>query len=119
MFSNIFFSSILYSIEYGIGRKNIKWPTKLISVRFAVRIAVVHVLAVRSGVRETFQAFAALKWLLAAVQTLVFSQMVFVFERFRTFEAFVGTLTCLDGIMENALSHFVLFWVTRIKSVVE
>ena len=42
----------------------------------------VHVLAVRAGVREPFATFIALEWLFAAVQAFVLGQVVFVFEGF-------------------------------------
>lgn len=63
-----------------------------VPVGLAVRVAVVHVLAVRTGVGESLQTLAALERLLAAVQPLVFRQVVLVFERLRTFDALVGTL---------------------------
>lgn len=63
-----------------------------IPVRLAVRVAVVHVLAVRARVGEPLQALAALEGLFAGVEPLVFRQVVLVLERLRTFEAFVGAL---------------------------
>lgn len=65
-----------------------------VPVGLAVRVAVVHVLAVRSGVREPLQALAALEWFLAAVQALVLRQVVFVLEGLWTLDALVGALTC-------------------------
>jgi hypothetical protein len=53
----------------------------------------VHVLAVGARVGEAFQALGTLKGLFATVQPFVFGEVVFVFERLRTFDAFVGTLT--------------------------
>ena len=50
--------------------------------RLAVFVAMVHVLAVRAGVREPFATFIALEWLFAAVQAFVLGQVVFVFEGF-------------------------------------
>lgn len=77
-----------------------------IPVRLAVRVAVVHVLAVRARVGEPLQALAALEGLLAAVQALVLRQVVLVLERFRTLEAFVGTLAC-----KVEESNVVLFFI--------
>lgn len=72
---------------------NIGWSC-LIPVRLADRESMVHVLAVGAGVRELFQALAALERLLARVQPLVLRQVVFVLERFRTLQALVRTLAC-------------------------
>lgn len=55
---------------------------QLISVRLAVRVAMIHVLTVRTRMREPLQAFSTLKWLLTAVQSLVLRQVVFVLKRF-------------------------------------
>lgn len=66
----------------------------LLSVRFAVGVSMVHVLAVGAGVREAFEAFAALEGFFSRVQSLVFSQMVLMFEGFWAFLAFVWALTC-------------------------
>lgn len=65
-----------------------------VPVRFAVRVAVVHVLAVGTRVRESLQTLAALEWFLAAVQSLVLCEMVFVLEGLWTLDAFVGALAC-------------------------
>ena len=54
----------------------------------------VHVLAVRTRVREPLEALIALKRFLAAVQTFVLGQMVFVLESFRADITFVRALTC-------------------------
>lgn len=54
----------------------------------------VHVLAVAARVREALQALGALKWLLAAVQTLVLREVVLVLEGLWTLYALVGSLTC-------------------------
>lgn len=66
-------------------------------VGLAVRVSVVHVLAVGSGVRESFEAFATLEWFLAAVQPLVLCQVVFVLEGLWTLDALVRALTCVGG----------------------
>lgn len=66
---------------------------RLLSVGLAVRVPVVHVLAVRTRMGEPLQALAALERLLAAVQTLVLGQMVLVLEGFRTLVALVRPLT--------------------------
>lgn len=58
----------------------------------------VHVLAVRSRVGETLQALGTLKGLLAAVQTLVFRQVVFMLKRLRALVALVRTLTCKENL---------------------
>lgn len=50
-------------------------------------------LAVRTRVRETFKTLRTLERFLAAVQTLVLGQVVFVFERLRADVALVGALT--------------------------
>lgn len=50
-------------------------------MRGAVVVAVVHVLAERTRVRESFAALATLERLLPAVQALVFRQVVLVLER--------------------------------------
>jgi len=55
---------------------------------------VVHVLAVRAGVREPFHALGTLERFLAAVQPLVLGQVVFVFERLRAHVALVRSLIC-------------------------
>lgn len=65
----------------------------LFSVGLAVRVAVVHVLAVGARVREAFEALTALERLLAAVQPFVFGQVVLVLERFGALVAFVRPLT--------------------------
>ena len=56
--------------------------------------AVVHVLAVRSRMREPFQTFLALERLLSAVKSLVLRQVVLVFERLGAHVALVRSLTC-------------------------
>lgn len=67
----------------------------------------VHVLAVRAGVREAFETLLTLERLLAAVQSLVLRQVVLVFERFRTHVALVRALTCDDKSVELISSlHF-------------
>lgn len=64
----------------------------LFSVGLAVRVTVVHVLAVGAGVREALEALGALEGLFAAVQPLVFSQMMLVLERSWTLHAFIWPL---------------------------
>lgn len=83
-----------------------------IPVRLAVRVAMVHVLAVRARVGEPLQALATLEGLLAAVQALVLRQVVLVLERLRTLEAFVGTLAC-QGEENNVVLFFVYFQVNQ------
>lgn len=64
----------------------------LFSVRLAVRVTMIHVLAVRARVREALQALGALEGLFPAVQPLVFGQMVLVLERPCALHAFVRPL---------------------------
>lgn len=64
----------------------------LFSVGLAVRITMIHVLAVGAGVGEALEALGALEGLFAAVQPLVFSQMMLVLERSWTLHTFVGPL---------------------------
>lgn len=52
----------------------------------------IHVLAIGAGVREALEALGALEGLFAAVQPLVFSQMMLVLERSWTLHAFVRPL---------------------------
>lgn len=54
----------------------------------------IHVLAVGAGVREALEALGALKGLFAAVQSLVFGQMMLMFERPWALHAFVRPLPC-------------------------
>lgn len=56
-------------------------PVGVRVLRAAELVAVVDVLAVRPGVAERLAALGTAVGLLAAVETLVFRQMVFVFER--------------------------------------
>lgn len=63
-------------------------------VGLAVRVSMVHMLAVGTRVRESFETFATLEWFLAAVQPFVLRQVVLVFEGLWTLDALVGTLTC-------------------------
>lgn len=49
---------------------------RLLPVRLAVAISVVHVLAVGAGMREALEAFAAFEGLLARVQAFVFGLLV-------------------------------------------
>lgn len=58
----------------------------------------IHMLAVGAGVREALEALGALKRLFAAMQPLVFSQMMLVLERSWTLHAFVWPLPCNDII---------------------
>lgn len=44
---------------------------RLLSVRFAVRVTMVHVLAIGTRMREPFETFTALERLFAAVKALV------------------------------------------------
>lgn len=64
----------------------------LFSVGLTVRITMIHVLAVGAGVREALEALGALEGLFAAVQTLMFSQVMLVLERSWTLHTFVGPL---------------------------
>lgn len=66
----------------------------LFSIRLAVRVTMIHVLAVGAGVREALEALGALEGLFAAVQSLVFGQMVLVLERPWALHAFVRPLPC-------------------------
>jgi hypothetical protein len=54
----------------------------------------VHVLAVGAGVGEPLQTLLALERLFAAMQSLVFRQVVLVLEGFRAHVALVRALTC-------------------------
>ena len=54
----------------------------------------IHMLAVRTRMREALETLLALEGLLAAVQTLVLRQVMLVFECLGTHVALVGTLTC-------------------------
>lgn len=65
----------------------------LLSVRLAIGVTVVHVLAVGSRVAETLQTFAALEGLLAAVQPFVFRQVMLVLEGLGALITFVRTLS--------------------------
>lgn len=65
-------------------------------VRFAVVESVIHVLAVGSGVREALETLFALEWFFAAVQALVFGQVVFVLEGLAAQFALVRSLTWKD-----------------------
>ncbi|KYN05561.1 hypothetical protein ALC62_03479 [Cyphomyrmex costatus] len=51
----------------------------------------IHVLAIGAGVREALEALGALEGLFAAVQPLVFSQMMLVLERSWTLHTFIKT----------------------------
>ena len=62
--------------------------------RSTVGEAVIHMLAVRTRMREALETLLALEGLLAAVQTLVLRQVMLVFECLGTHVALVGTLTC-------------------------
>ena len=53
----------------------------------------VHVLTVRTRMREPLEAFLTLEGFLTAVQPLVLRQMVLVLERFGAHVALVRTLT--------------------------
>lgn len=64
----------------------------LIPVRFAVRIPVVHVLAVGSRMGEALKAFGTLEGFFTAVQSFVLGQMVLVLERLGAVNALVRTL---------------------------
>ena len=66
---------------------------ELLSVRLAVGVTVVHVLAVRTRMGEALQALGALEGLLAAMEALVFREVVFVLEGLRALVALVWALT--------------------------
>lgn len=83
----------------------------LFSVGLAVRITMIHVLAIGAGVREALEALGTLEGLFAAVQSFVFSQMMLVLERSWTLQTFVGPLPW--NIYQLLIS--VLFVVTRNK----
>ena len=54
------------------------------AVWFTIFVAMVHVLAERAGVTEPLATLLTLEWFFAAVQSLVFSQVVLVFKCFWT-----------------------------------
>lgn len=58
----------------------------------------IHMLAVRTRMREALETLLALEGLLAAVQTLVLRQVMLVFESLGAHVALVGTLTCQQNI---------------------
>lgn len=89
---------------------------RLLPVGFADSEPVVHVLAVRTGVRELLEALAALERLLAGVQPLVLGQVVLMFERLWALQALVWTLACQMKLI------FLLFFVSRFngnKSIIK
>ena len=53
----------------------------------------VHMLAVRAGVRKAFEALGTLERFFATVQAFVFSQMMLVLERLWALLAFVRPLS--------------------------
>lgn len=80
----------------------------------------VHVLTVRTRVRETFQTLATLERLLAAVQTLVLGEVVFVLKRFGTFIALMGTLTWNQQMLLDNLHtylHSTLFGTIHTSTI--
>lgn len=82
----------------------------LFSIRLAVRETMIHVLAVGTGVREALEALGALKGLFAAVQSLVFGQMMLMFERPWALHAFVRPLPCghsFDLSISSTLYEFI------------
>lgn len=75
-----------------LGKRASAEQTLLFSIGLAVRITMIHVLAIGAGVREALEALGALEGLFAAVQPFVFSQMMLVLERSWTLRTFVGPL---------------------------
>ena len=70
----------------------------------------IHVLAVGAGVREALEALGALKGLFAAMQSLVFGQMMLMFERPWALHAFVRPLPCghsFDLSVSSTLYEFI------------
>jgi hypothetical protein len=67
---------------------------------------VVHVLAVRTRVREAFEALGTLERLFAAVQPLVLRQVVLVLERLVAHVALVRSLTCNHKIGEKLNKNY-------------
>lgn len=65
----------------------------------------IHVLTVRTRMRKSLQTFCALEWFFAGMQSLVFGQMMLVFECFRTILAFVWTLTCVIPEQQQRCEH--------------
>lgn len=65
----------------------------LFSVRFAIRVPVVHVLAIGARMRKALEALGTLEGLFATVQAFVLSQVMLVLERLRALLALVGPLS--------------------------
>lgn len=81
--------------EHAVPPNAVTWtPILSLPVWLAVRVAMIHVLAIWSWVWEFFQAFRALKWLFAGMQTLMFGQMMLVLESLRAILTFIWTLAC-------------------------
>lgn len=65
----------------------------LFSIGLAVRVAMVHVLAVGTRVGEALQTFETLEGLFSAVETFVLRQMVLVLEGLGALVTLVWSLT--------------------------
>jgi len=70
----------------------------------------VHMLAVRTRMREPFHAFRTLERLLTAVQSLVLGQMVFVFECFWANVALVRSLICNNKMIDQHVTNRIIYY---------
>lgn len=77
----------------------------------------IHVLAVGAGVREALEALGALEGLFAAVQPLVFSQMMLVLERSWTLHTFVRPLPGMFILVSRKGTVFGKCFLTPITEI--
>ena len=72
----------------------------LISIRFAVRKAVIYMLTVRAGMRKSFETLWTLKRLLPGMKPFVFGKVMLVLESLVTVRTFIRTKIC-KGIISG------------------
>ena len=70
----------------------------LISIRFAVRKAVIYMLTIRAGMRKSFETLWTLKWLLPGMKPFVFGKVMLVLESLVTVRTFIRTKICKEII---------------------
>ena len=70
----------------------------LISIRFAVRKAVIYMLTIRAGMRKSFETLWTLKWLLPGMKPFVFGKVMLVLESLVTVRTFIRTKICKKKI---------------------
>ena len=81
----------------------------LISIRFAVRKAVIYMLTIRAGMRKSFETLWTLKWLLPGMKPFVFGKVMLVLESLVTVRTFIRTKICKEIL--SVINIFIYIYI--------